>query len=276
MAQQGGPIERLSSRKIILDGKSHYEAYAYLKKDSPTKKPKYELYGNADGNGTDVNKERAVHIAISEALERLCYQRIRESNTLGYGLDLDISTSGMAAYPSFFNRKAKRNSYLEATERWSIRSLWESSTTASHYETNQSSINAVKINNPFNTKVILCWQHSAGGFAYGFAAGNTLNKAYSKAKIELNRNIKVLSASKGQLNPPHSTLEKRLLFFASPEGHDLFLTKISAQNGHSTSPRPKYAFFEEIKGEWTKYAKVWRCVFDQHFESTADVDYFFF
>jgi hypothetical protein len=62
--ESGGPIQRISARKVSIFGKPHFETYAYLK-DSlrPATGNSKLLYGKADGtaalkNGINVRKKR--------------------------------------------------------------------------------------------------------------------------------------------------------------------------------------------------------------------------
>jgi len=76
---------------------------------------------------------------------------------------------------------------------------------------------------------------------------------------ELKRADYVLSLrrEKNQSEVPKFFFERRCLFFAGEEGHELFQARVRSKT--TKSPYPWAPVFDgEIKGPWTKYTTVWR------------------
>ena len=52
LAGQRGPIERIEYGRIEVDGKVLYQANAYLAKSLNLRRPRRQIFGEADGTGT--------------------------------------------------------------------------------------------------------------------------------------------------------------------------------------------------------------------------------
>ena len=102
-------INKIEYFEIDLITKVHqFEAVAFLKDNLvPNWVGKSQIYKNCDGSGTSSHKNIAVYKSISEALERLAYYQLVDSDK--YAFHLNPSTTGMAAFPHFVNKNVRRN-----------------------------------------------------------------------------------------------------------------------------------------------------------------------
>ncbi len=271
MAKDGGPVAKLVFSEIVTDKNTkQYEVGCYLKEElRPSHIPKYHLYGNPDGTGTDKYKSVACYKAISEALERWAFYQTKDENVIKYGFDVDPSTTGMAAYPGLFKSQARNIAMLEALERWVISEWWSgclSSFTLADVQLPQN----IVIEIVGYGVVAVIWNQldsSSQNIAYGFAAGSSAKLAIEKAECELQRNIFVLKnyfEKESQINLSMLSLqEQRLVWFSKPEGHRLFLDRVSKSKlDMQTNKIPKLLVDKEVIGPWSSYATVWRCLFN--------------
>ncbi len=265
----GGPIESINIiKKNIYYEQEGYESYTDLTSDlKKLKIRKNTLFGNCDGTGSSTSKNEAGYIAISEAMETWAFRNsINNSNDKKkYGFNIEPTSTGMAAFPSLSNLTVKHLSKKEAIERWSIIEWWYGNLAIKKTKHTQ----LVEVLSPIkNIKIIIVWKKSAENskYAYGFAAGKSLKNTIKKANIELFRNLSVLEnqCNKNILINRLNLNEQRLLYFASPEGHNKFLERVKiSQNLKITPSMPKKLIDIEIKGPWSKYATVWRTLFEQ-------------
>ncbi len=232
LSKHGGPVVRLDCHpKEIRQGEFGYEARAELSD------------GNCFGLGSHEIKEVATHKAISEALERWAFHEMKQSKHKSlFGFDLDPSTTGMAAYPGLFKTEARHLAYAEALERYAVLGWWnrELPAIARPYK---KDIEAAEIRTFHTNKVTaILWHRELNGhvYYYGFSSGENLCEACHRAEIELWRKKKVTQY---------------------PESHKFFLETMEyTQKLHTTSKSPKLLVDEEIKGPWSKYTTVWRCL----------------
>jgi hypothetical protein len=136
----------------------------------------------------------------------------------------------------------------------------------------------------------VCWRAcSFGGLAFGFAAGTALKDAVEHARVEQGRNITVLEElfRDRKISPDVFALsglrlpgERRLVFFASKAGARLFNERLEASCRLSRLPdMPRTLVDAELRGPWTKWATVWRVLYEQsnydHQDETRN-DFFVF
>ena len=288
LSTSGGPISKVEYGPFMVAGKNLFQANAYL---DPKVKPSHSpstVYSNADGTGTHSSPMVARYMAISEAMERWALHCLSLSDRKNdYGFDKDPSSNGMSAYPGLFKRQARTKAYLEAVERYSLIAWWEGLLNGRVRETAWPQVSAVQIEHPFSKmSVVVLWQLCDGGFySYGFAAGRTFKTACWKALIELCRSAKVLEHFFSQ-NPGlrvDDTLtipdlfERRAVFFALPEGFQIFRKRLSRNCRTAQMHLPSISFDGEIKGPWSKYATVWRVVIPMPTRSflKPNVNFFF-
>ncbi len=277
--EHGGPIASITFREKKNLGV--FEAFATLdEKTTGYKKEGQFLYGNAHGTGTASTKAEAIYCAISEALERwawnTAYQEEHMRAELRY--DLDPSTTGFAAFPGLGLHGARKRAFFEATERWSLCMWWEGK--LPHKDLSVPGVQAILIQAPVpGTATVILWATEGGLTSYGFASSINADAAAAKARIELLRNQEVLEffakeSAKGQL-PPLGVTERRLKYFAEPAGHEKFLARLKTQGG--VLPAPKLAVDLSVRGPWTQWTHVWRCLFEgPKFRENEKDDYFLF
>lgn len=273
---------QLSARESLRLGKSVFEAFCTLKPGLVEKPQLSNLYGNFDGSGTASQKSEAVYRAISEALERWAWfgsSNLPHASNLG--LDRDSSTNGFAAFPGIFPASARRLAFYEALERWSLGAWWEGKISHRNFSTGSESVSAIELESPIQGgSAVVAWYDSPTFRAYGFAAGKNQEFAFNKACVELGRNVHVLeyyhSMAATLAANPSTINEKRLVFFASPQGKDLFAERIAKKVLSMAAP-PKLIVDQQVQGPWSQYTHVWRCLFDpSSLYDSGEKEYFHF
>lgn len=271
MANDGGPVAKLVFSEIVSDQNTRqFEVGCYLKEDlRPLDIPKYHLYGNPDGTGTDKYKSVACYKAISESLERWAFYQASGENSSKYGFDVDPSTNGMSAYPGLFKSQARSIARLEALERWALVEWWGGGLSAFTCDDIKRDQNIVIEVSDFGFVAIIWGQVDclSENMAYGFAADHSPKLAIAKAKLELQRNIFVLKSyfeKESEINFSVLSLqEQRLIWFSKPKGHSLFLDKVTqSKRNILINKTPKLFIDCEVIGPWSAYATVWRCLFE--------------
>jgi len=132
--------------------------------------------------------------------------------------------------------------------------------------------------------VILHRLSTHGHHAYGHAAGPDFATACARAAMELERHdfvvqqyLLVHAGGTGKIVPSTMhVIERRSVFFALAEGHELFLERLRTKR---TLPPtlPRLVFDGPVPGAWSQYADVWRVVFEPPSERFLSNDgrYFF-
>jgi hypothetical protein len=284
LSSDGGPVARISSRELgdesILTG---FESFTYL--ESKFKfgfENNYTFYGNADGCGFGKYKSESVYKSISESIERWAFYSLsNDRNVDHYGFHIDPTTTGMAAFPGLFQTQSRVTAYREAVERWAVSEWWEGRLPI-RVITAYGSLDIYEVITPFlNDKTVIVHKtilENAKTFGcFGFATAETLSAAVNRASVELNRNIINLRHFLRQKKMPFDIYEKRLMYFAFdglPHFHDQVLR---SQKINSVLDRPKIIVDSVIRGEWSKFATVWRCLFEKKDGYNAEeVSYFLF
>lgn len=226
------------------------------------------IYSPSDGSGTSEYVHIAIYKAISEALERWAFYETIDNHPLKYSFDVDPSTTGMAAYPGFTSSGARQKAILEAIERWAVLEFWRGNLPIKCHNSNIHNLKHFEIMTNLNTiHVSLLVFEVDNYFCYSFACEPFLEKSFSHAMIELSRNLRVLKKFK-ETNKTYLDLldinDKRLVYFSEKVGNDLFTQKIMAAPANVNS-LPQLICDSEIKGEWSKYAKVWRFLYKDSF-----------
>jgi len=263
LAQDGGPIAEIETGNFPVRGRQIVLANARLSPGLVSKSP-CVMFSDAHGTGTDRVAAIARHKAISEALERWAFHAtVRSENAARFGFDVDPSSSGMAAFPGLFRSQARHLAVLEALERFSLAAWWDGLVEAYPVETDWPGVSCVAIDGPFGGVTTIVWAATAwGGYVYGHAAGESLGAACEKAVVELARHEWVLrsywiASAAGHNRPATNLFERRSIFFASQEGHELFQKRVSSR---ATGKQPKVEIIADshIPGPWDEYATVWR------------------
>jgi hypothetical protein len=274
MAREGGPIERLEMSDATVLGKREFLANAYLRqslaKNLTENRETHALYSKANGSGTSDSPMVARFMAISEALERWAHWQLHDSpERHRYGFDVDPSSNGMAAFPGIHRRQARSNALMEASERFNLLNWWEGRLPALELDTRWPGVSSATICSEAPGLTVILFKHTEEGFvAYGHAAALDYEAACRKAAVEMERHAQVVASFalahagtiRDQLPPDAHPLERRSLFFARDEGHELFLERLRSRPSQ-TRRTPQLVFDGAIPGPWTRYADVWRVVY---------------
>jgi hypothetical protein len=263
LARHGGPITALETGVFPVRGRNVIMANARLRAGLTPKSP-LALFSDADGTGTHPLPSVARHKAISEALERWAFHAtVRSERAEEFGFDIDPSTTGMAAFPGLLRRQARRSAVLEAIERFSLISWWEGRAEGRRFDTDWPGVSAVVINGPFGGLTVVTYARTAwGGYVYGHAADESFGAACERAVVELARHEWILRGSwlataAGEPPVTSNLFERRCLFFATDEGHELFQQRLGSQS-RGVEPRPEVICDADLPGPWDEFATVWR------------------
>jgi len=285
LVSDGGPIARIAARRTQSSFKDRkYEAFAYLD-PAFTPRPDTLLYGKADGTGSSSSYAEASYKAISEALERWAFAiTISSPEAARYGFDRNPTTTGMAAFPGIFRNSPRRIAFNEAVERWSLCSWWEGKLAATPVHLETAEISAIAINTPWSDRsvVILYGTTPGGAHCYSFACEKDVLAASRKARIEYERNFEILehlSQQASQSVKITDPFELRLLYFSREPGRSHFNEVLTRSlKITSSAPRPALIVDCDIPGPWSRYASIWRCLFerDEAEALSPRSDYFLF
>jgi len=264
LAQHGGPIRAIEAGDFPVRGRQMIQANAWLTPGLAQVRSPSGLYSNADGTGTDPVLSVARHKAVSEAMERWAFHTIgRSSHAAEFGFDIDPSTNGMSAFPGLLRRQARRSAVLEAVERFSLIAWWDGLIDGQAFDTDWPGVSAIGINGPFGGVTVVTFARTEwGGHIYGHAAEESLGAACERAVVELARHEWILRSSwlasvAGEPPKPKSIFDKRMMFFATEEGHQLFQARLRTRS--SCRPPPADVICDaHIPGPWNDYATVWR------------------
>ena len=269
LASAGGPIERLEIADVTVLGERRFLANAYLVEKLAGNREDCSLYSRANGSGTAASPMVARFMAISEAMERWAHWELHRSpDRHKYGFDVDPSSNGLAAYPGFWRRQARLGAQLEATERFNLLNWWEGRLPALETETRWPGVRAATICSQAPGITVILFKRTKEGFvAYGHAAGMDFDSACQRAAGEMERHEQVVSRFalshagkiRDQLPANAHPLERRSLFFALDEGHELFLERL--RSPARAEAELKLVYDGPVPGPWSRYADVWRVVY---------------
>lgn len=265
----GGPIERLEIMDTEVLGERAFIANAYLKSGLIVRPEVRGLYSQANGSGTSSSSMVARFMAISEALERWAHWQLHAGPERHcYGFDVDPSSNGMAAFPGLWRRQARQGALLEAAERFNLLNWWEGNLPALESETRWPGVRAATICSQAPGMTVILFKRTEDGFfAYGHAAAMDFESACRKAAGEMERHAQVVARFarshageiRNQLPASAHPIERRSLFFAQEEGHELFLERLRSPARGEAEPRLVYD--GPVPGPWSRYADVWRVVY---------------
>ena len=268
-----GPIERIEYGRVKMSGKTVYQANAYLSRHLNLARPRMQVFGQADGSGTHSAAIVARHMAISEAIERWALYFLNQSGLKkGHGLELDDTSTGMAAFPGLLRVQARRRALMEAAERYCLVAWWEGLLRSRSIELDRKAgLEAIEIENPLTShKVVVLWKKAGQAYAaFVYSAGRTLKKAVVRAEIELERCAGAIShhyqANPGfeldDLDTIANLMERRVLYFSLPEGYREFRARADAPAKAHQQGDLEAVVDMEIKGPWSRYATVWRVLY---------------
>jgi len=261
MKLNGGPVERLLTGKIWSGGRQMWQANATLTEGLAARQSRV-IYGHADGSGSSDSESVATHMAISEAMERWAYfQTVKHRHERDeYGFRVDPSSNGMAAFPGFIARQARRSARLEGIERFALLSWWEGHLDGYVIDTDWPGISAVIIPGETGGFVAITFKKNSDyGYFFGHGAEETISEACRRGMTEMERHERVIKRWRESRasDAPTELLERRSLFFAGAKGAALFEQRLSRQ-AWAGPVKWETICDAEIKGPWSHYATVWR------------------
>ncbi|MFZ5494342.1 MAG: hypothetical protein ACOZE5_03275 [Verrucomicrobiota bacterium] len=271
LTESGGPITRLQLADMVVLGRREFLATAFLREGLAGNPWQNTVFNLADGGGTSPSPMVARFMAISEAMERWAHWQLHQSADKDrYGFHIDPSSNGMAAFPGLFRRQARSGALMEAAERFNLLHWWEGHLPAAESDTRWPGVHAATICSEAPGVTVILFRRTAGGFtAYGHGAARDFDAACRKAAVEMERHELIIAryahthAGKltGSLPADAHPIERRCLFFATEIGHELFLERLrSAPRRPAATPR--LVFDGAVPGPWSRYADVWRVVFE--------------
>lgn len=266
----GGPVEKIDESSFDFRGRRWRQANAYLSPEiawwRASATAADHLYNTCEGTGTHLHPVIARHIAISEALERWAFHDTATAPVASlYGFDRDPSSNGMATYPGIRRSQARRKAQMEAVERFGVLAWWEGRLPGRVIDTDWPGVRAVLIENPSGAVACIAFSRTPeGAYCYGHAAEESIGAACEKAILEMTRHELVVRNWRGAQGrggrQPATLIERRALFFSTEAGHELFLERVNARCRQPIA-RPEVLVDKEIPGPWSRYATVWRFVF---------------
>lgn len=264
-----------------IEGDSLYESNVKLKDHwRPTWLNQSTLYKDCDGSGTDKFKNIAIYKAISEAIERLAFYELIDTQEVKFSFDKNPTTTGLAAFPYFNYSPARINARLEAIERWAIHEFNKNNLPLKIHKSLTTNLNFYEILTPFqNVRITLLSYERNGSYYYGFAGGTNLNHSFNKSIIELDRNIRVLDKVVDKMNYSSFDIgvDRTLAFFSTLEGNQKFKDLINLAPRIIKSKNPQVLCDKPLVGHWEKYSKVWRYLLeDSYFNCREDHTFFMF
>lgn len=270
LAEAGGPIERVEMGETVVLGERLHLANAYLVPAFAGNRGVSALYSRANGSGTAPSAMIARFKALSEAMERWAHWEVQSvKGQRAYGFDVDPSSNGFSAFPGLWRRQARAGALAEAVERFNLLNWWEGRLPGEESATRWPEARAVVIKSRAPGLMVILYRRTAEGFfAYGHAGAMDFETACEKAAAEMERHAQVLTRfARGQsgrlldhLPANAHPIERRSLFFAEEAGHQLFLDRLRTPVRDTS--QLKLVFDGPIEGPWTKYADVWRVLYE--------------
>ena len=243
------------------------------------------IYGHSDASGTAHKIHEAYFKCISELIERWAFHDLLNYSPDSYGLRIDSTTTGFAALPVWPKRNVRKIAFGEAIERWALSNWWMGNIKSSIIEnySENGNIGVISLNLVgVEGKVTICFKtvgqlnglNHGKRFAYGFAFGRDLKQARYKALIEMDRNERLILARKNE--EAVSISDRRLMFFSTEKGFLTFMRQVDAMKTGACLKVPEPIFDQEIEGEWSRFATVWRCILPGTEYSWHDEKHFMF
>lgn len=234
LKEHGGPIRSVSFLERPGQG---FEGFAELDASLGQERAKYWAGTKAD----------AINGAISETLLQWALREARRDPAAAKetGLDLDFSSRGFASFPGLGVQGAKKRALFDAARSWTVAS-WLSGAHP-HFAINLPGFGGALLKGPIKGMVVvLLWRDRPGRVAYASAAGATEALAIVAAKYRL--------------------------FLAEEEQKFSWQDRVRDRLGKqgALSLAPALIVDASLRGPWTQYAHVWRCLFDSFPKSEKD------
>lgn len=234
LKEHGGPIRSVSFLQREGQG---FEGFAELDEKIGAEKAKCWAATKAD----------AVNGAISETLLSWALREARRDPACAreMGLDLEFSEMGFAAFPGLGVQGAKKRALFDAARSWTVAS-WLGGAHP-HFLLNLVGFSGILVKGPIKGMVVVVlWREKAGRTAYASAAGTTEALAVEAAKNRL------FLAEEEQKASWQQRVRERL----TKQG--------------TFGLAPALAVDASLRGPWTQYTHVWRCLFDSFPKSEKD------
>ena len=276
--QHGGPIEAVSYVERDLPTGKMFEGFANLdEKITGIHSSGELLYANVHGSGFAATKAEAIHCAISEAMERWGWYAASQDAGMRKALrfDLDATTAGFSAFPGLGVQGAMKRALFEAAENWAIGTWWDGK--LPHKDLSVPGLSAILVQSTVpGIAVVVIWKEEKGQTYFGSAASHSQASAIELARLDMQHHQDMLAFCKNEKKRESFSLSvRRMQHFAEPAGFAAFRERLAKKG--STSPAPTLLVDESVRGPWTQYAHVWRCLFDSNSSREKDrVDYFLF
>lgn len=291
LRKDGGPVRLVQEGQEKVCGITQFTASVYLINDLTGHVSDSSGRKHPDGVGSGMRRLDARYKAYSEAIERwalrsTCFdEAVRES----YGFDIDPSSTGMGAYPGLFKRSARKAAQREAIERACLVLWWQRMLPCRILSSPCGGLNGIRIENPFSKDwVVVVWEYcDETYYTYGFGSGRTEFDAVLGAATEMGRvkgivsqhyHKRGLELDLDYVSGLPGVFERRALFFSRPTGgFDQVLERISNAPARRFK-KPKKIVDREVVGPWSRYAHVWRILYDMptnNHLSEDVIDYFY-
>lgn len=269
----GGPVESVTFRERQLPSGKMFEAFATLDEKATGLRSPSPTYAHSHGTGLAATKPEAIYCAISEAMERWAWHVCAKDPALRESLrfDLDPTTAGFAAFPGLGVQGAKKRAFFEAAKLWSISSWWEGK--LPHKEIQVPGLSAISVQTSVpGIAVVVLWEEAGGKFHFGSGASYSQAPAVELARLGLQHHRDMLEFCESS----SATLgleEKRMQHFSTATGFASFRERLGKPG--TQAPAPGLAVDLSVRGPWTQYAHVWRCLFDMSAARGKDRDDYF-
>ncbi|MGF1453681.1 MAG: hypothetical protein ACFB21_16610 [Opitutales bacterium] len=273
LAEDGGPIERIEGSETEIFGVGFSTAFAWLRPGLVPTTARPPMVIQADGVATHQNPRQARHMAVSACLEHWALRALHAESSGAFGLDIDASSCGIAAFPGLLARAARPFAQAEAQERFLLNAWWSGLIPSKRIESHVQGISAISLQSRAGRTFVVLWRFADQRFfSYGFAGGRTQAHAQWRALTELRRTERIVrkhfdtaaTVDVGYCEQLRDTIEQRLVYFGTPEGHESFLERVRTSLGLPLNlvSKSRIAFDGEIRGPWSKYAGVWRVLYE--------------
>lgn len=230
LKEHGGPISSVSYLEQEIYEAKCFEGFAELDEKTGAK-ARTRVFG--------ASKSDAINGAISEALKAWAMQAAKRDPVLKENLRLnkDPSGRGFSAFPGLGVQGAMKRALFDAARCWTLATWLEGA--HSHGVVAYPGFEALQIRGPVRgLAVVLLWRNRPGQTAYASAAGATPAAALETARYRL-----IQAEERGE-SPYHGKVQDRLTTTGKMLAAPLLVVD---------SP---------LRGPWTDYAHVWRCLFD--------------
>lgn len=239
------------------------------------------------GGGWSRDKEESQCKAVTEAIERWCFQWHSKFSPKDAGLDIDPTTNGFAALPSVFGKeRVIGNAYCEALERWALNRIWDhgdipvseitfgAGRLSKLFDTLKGSGRCFKSilrqrngDASFSGENIFClalFKTKDGGVVPGSACGINPDATAERAILEAYIHARAYDRmKKNKMFVFDNILEKRLYFFGSnPKARCMVEERLKCSEPVIYNNLPRICFSRDLVGPWGPEVLVHRLLLE--------------